>query len=82
MVDAPIPPAEDPVLVVVRARLGQSIRIKPATPYYQMLVIVCLSRAFELCDLEGHQFNWYLNLLRVFLMCLREWFRLRYQWLF
>lgn len=57
MTDAPIPPAEDPLLTAVHARLGHSIHINPATPRYRMRVIVRLDRAFELCNIEGHLFD-------------------------
>lgn len=82
MADVPVFPVEDPVFAAVCARLEQSIRIKHATPHYQLWVIVRLGHGFELCDLEGHMFDWYLNLWQVFLMCLREQFLLCYQPLF
>lgn len=82
MADAPIPPAGDLVLGAMRSQLGPLIRIKLATPHHWMRVIVCLSCDFELCDLEGRQFDWYLNMLWVFLMCLRERFWLASQRLF
>lgn len=53
-----------------------------AAPYHRMWVIGHLGHAFELCDIEGRQFDWFLNLLRVFLMCLCERYRLRYRKLF
>lgn len=66
MADVPVFPVEDPVFAAVCARLEQSIRIKHATPHYQLWVIVRLGHGFELCDLEGHMFDWYLNLWQVF----------------
>lgn len=47
-----------------------------------MWVIVYLVPTYELCDREGCQFDWYFNLLRVFVMCLWERVRVHYQHIF
>lgn len=61
MADAPTSPAEDPVLAAIRTRLGYALRIVLATPRHTMHVIVWLSCAFELCNIEGHNFDWFLK---------------------
>lgn len=80
--DAPEPPAEDLMLAAVCNCLGRTLHIVPATAHHRMHVIVRLGRAFELYDIKGCHFDCLLNLLRVFLMCLRERFWLCYQRLF
>lgn len=82
MSDVPAPSMEDLVLVAIHTQLGYWIHVWSATSFHRMQVIICLGRTYELCDQEGRQFDWYLDLLRVFLICLWERFRLLYQRLF
>lgn len=73
---------EDPVAAFLRAQLGRCLRIREAIPGHRMRIIVRLGRAFELCDLENREFDWFLYILRAYLACLRVRYLLVYQRLF
>lgn len=78
MVDVPASPVKDPILVAVRTRLEHSHRIIPTTPRHRTLVIVRFGWSFELAISRVCHFDCLLNLLWVFLMCMRERYRLCY----
>lgn len=57
--------ANDPVAAFLRTTVGRCLRIREAFPGHRRRIIVRFVRAFELCELENREFDWFLHILRL-----------------